>query len=134
MLISRVEVTRASDLGHFDNALPSKVHVDDDVYLWRNANVVCFDLDSKVCLDEGIDELAECCGAGEAVAEWTARLVDSARAMNGSARFEQALAARLSLLTIAISVVVCVIKYVIGGGEGLLLEFRFKETNIIVKQ
>ncbi len=27
-----------------------------------------------VCLDEGIDELAEFCGAGKAVAEWTSRL------------------------------------------------------------
>ena len=41
--------------------------------MWRNANAVCFDVDSTVCVDEGIDELAEFCGAGEAVAEWTAR-------------------------------------------------------------
>ncbi|KAF4356980.1 hypothetical protein F8388_015956 [Cannabis sativa] len=46
--------------------------------LWRNANAVCFDVDSTVCVDEGIDELAEFCGAGKAVAEWTAR------AMSGS--------------------------------------------------
>lgn len=26
-----------------------------------------------MCIDEGIDELAEFCGAGKAVAEWTAR-------------------------------------------------------------
>ena len=36
---------------------------------------MCFDVDSTVCIDEGIDELAEFCGAGKAVAEWTARLV-----------------------------------------------------------
>jgi phosphoserine phosphatase len=41
--------------------------------LWKNANAVCFDVDSTVCLDEGIDELAEFCGAGKAVAEWTSR-------------------------------------------------------------
>ena len=35
---------------------------------------MCFDVDSTVCIDEGIDELAEFCGAGRAVAEWTARL------------------------------------------------------------
>lgn len=29
-----------------------------------------------MCLDEGIDELAEYCGAGKAVAEWTARSID----------------------------------------------------------
>lgn len=41
--------------------------------IWRSADAVCFDVDSTVCLDEGIDELAEFCGAGKAVAEWTAR-------------------------------------------------------------
>ena len=41
--------------------------------VWQNADAVCFDVDSTVCLDEGIDELAEFCGAGKAVAEWTAR-------------------------------------------------------------
>lgn len=39
--------------------------------IWRNADAVCFDVDSTVCKDEGIDELAEFCGAGEAVAAWT---------------------------------------------------------------
>ncbi|KAG5234056.1 3-PHOSPHOSERINE PHOSPHATASE family protein [Salix suchowensis] len=90
----------ASGLGHFDNTLPSKVVIttfllfDEMVYilqLWRSADAVCFDVDSTVCLDEGIDELAEFCGAGKAVAEWTAR------AMGGSVPFEEALAARLSL-------------------------------------
>ncbi|ERN05212.1 hypothetical protein AMTRI_Chr08g166540 [Amborella trichopoda] len=59
--------------------------------VWRSVDAVCFDVDSTVCLDEGIDELAAFCGAGEVVAQWTAR------AMNGSVRFEDALAARLSL-------------------------------------
>ncbi|XP_027156042.1 phosphoserine phosphatase, chloroplastic-like isoform X2 [Coffea eugenioides] len=54
-------------------------------------------LPSKVCLDEGIDELAEFCGAGKAVAEWTAR------AMSGSIPFEDALAARLSLFNPSIA-------------------------------
>lgn len=39
----------------------------------RNADAVCFDVDSTVILDEGIDELADFCGAGKAVAEWTAK-------------------------------------------------------------
>lgn len=43
------------------------------VDVWRGANAVCFDVDSTVCIDEGIDELADFCGAGKAVAEWTAR-------------------------------------------------------------
>ncbi|PSR89121.1 Phosphoserine phosphatase [Actinidia chinensis var. chinensis] len=60
-------------------------------------SAVCFDVDSTVCLDEGIDELAEFCGAGKAVAEWTAR------AMSGSVPFEEALAARLSLFKPSLS-------------------------------
>jgi hypothetical protein len=39
----------------------------------RKTDAVCFDVDSTVCLDEGIDELADFCGAGQAVAEWTAK-------------------------------------------------------------
>jgi len=39
----------------------------------RSADAVCFDVDSTVILDEGIDELADFCGAGKAVAEWTAK-------------------------------------------------------------
>ena len=64
---------------------------------WKSADAVCFDVDSTVCLDEGIDELAEFCGAGKAVAEWTAR------AMSGSVPFEDALAARLSLFNPSLS-------------------------------
>lgn len=43
--------------------------------LWRDVNAVCFDVDSTVCIDEGIDEFAEFCGAGKAVAEWTSRFI-----------------------------------------------------------
>lgn len=92
--------------------------------LWRNADAVCFDVDSTVCLDEGIDELAEFCGAGKAVAEWTSRLESAikiasffcivkfwsliavlilSRAMSGSVPFEEALAARLSLFNPSLS-------------------------------
>jgi phosphoserine phosphatase len=53
---------------------------------------VCFDVDSTVCTDEGIDELAAFCGAGEAVAALTAS------AMGGSVPFQDALAARLDLI------------------------------------
>ncbi|XP_050223288.1 phosphoserine phosphatase, chloroplastic isoform X2 [Mercurialis annua] len=78
---------------HFDNRLASKEVLE----LWRSADAVCFDVDSTVCLDEGIDELAEFCGAGNAVAEWTAK------AMSGSVPFEEALAARLSLFKPSLS-------------------------------
>lgn len=39
---------------------------------WCNADALCFDVDSTVCLDEGINELADFYGVGRAVAEWTA--------------------------------------------------------------
>ncbi|KAL6622781.1 hypothetical protein ACP70R_032660 [Stipagrostis hirtigluma subsp. patula] len=58
---------------------------------WCNADAVCFDVDNTVYSDEGIDELADFCGAGQAVAEWTAK------AMAGSVVFEEALATCLSL-------------------------------------
>lgn len=45
----------------------------DVLEVWKKADAVCFDVDSTVCEDEGIDELAAFCGAGEAVAAWTAR-------------------------------------------------------------
>ncbi|CAM6018239.1 unnamed protein product [Sphagnum balticum] len=69
------------------------------VALWRHAQAVCFDVDSTVCEDEGIDELAAFCGAGEAVAAWTAR------AMGGSVPFESALAARLALFQPSVTTV-----------------------------
>lgn len=41
--------------------------------LWRSADAVCFDVDSTVCTDEGIDELAAYCGKGDEVAAWTTK-------------------------------------------------------------
>ena len=38
--------------------------------IWRTADAVCFDVDSTVVEEEGIDELAEFCGVGEAVRQW----------------------------------------------------------------
>jgi len=55
-------------------------------------DAVCFDVDSTVCTDEGIDELAAYLGKGEEVAAWTAK------AMGGGIPFEEALAARLGIM------------------------------------
>ncbi|KAL9233212.1 hypothetical protein vseg_008236 [Gypsophila vaccaria] len=85
---SPIQLIEASTKILFDNTLPSKEVLD----LWRYVEAVCFDGDSTVCIDEGIDDFAEFCGAGKAVAEWTSR------AMNGSVTFQEALAARLSLI------------------------------------
>ncbi|XP_010459495.1 PREDICTED: phosphoserine phosphatase, chloroplastic-like [Camelina sativa] len=88
-----VQPQELSALGHEGNVVPSNEILD----LWESVEAVCFDVDSTVCVDEGIDELAEFCGAGKAVAEWTAR------AMGGSVPFEEALAARLSLFKPSLS-------------------------------
>ncbi|KAA0057993.1 phosphoserine phosphatase [Cucumis melo var. makuwa] len=92
-IAASVQPIEGPTLSKFNNTSPSKEVLE----LWRSANAVCFDVDSTVCVDEGIDELADFCGAGEAVAEWTAR------AMGGSVPFEDALAARLSLFNPSLS-------------------------------
>lgn len=38
--------------------------------IWREADCVCFDVDSTVCIDEAIDELATFLHVGVEVAEW----------------------------------------------------------------
>lgn len=43
--------------------------------IFQRAQAVCFDVDSTVIQDEGIDVLAAHNGAGDAVAEWTKRLL-----------------------------------------------------------
>ncbi|CAH2222731.1 phosphoserine phosphatase [Pelobates cultripes] len=60
--------------------------------IFRSADAVCFDVDSTVIKEEGIDELAKFCGVGDAVAEMTRR------AMGGSLTFRAALSERLSLI------------------------------------
>ncbi|KAG8451791.1 hypothetical protein GDO86_003837 [Hymenochirus boettgeri] len=60
--------------------------------IFRSADAVCFDVDSTVIKEEGIDELAKFCGVGDAVAEMTRR------AMGGSLTFRAALTERLALI------------------------------------
>ncbi|GMH41969.1 hypothetical protein BSKO_09888 [Bryopsis sp. KO-2023] len=68
-------------------------HPSDEVLtIWREAQAVCFDVDSTLCEDESIDELAAFLGAGEKVAELTNR------AMGGSMKFEEALKLRLDCM------------------------------------
>lgn len=62
------------------------------VEVWKKADCVCFDFDSTVCMEEGIDVLAEFCGAGEEVSALTKR------AMEGGMKYEESLAARLKLM------------------------------------
>jgi len=58
----------------------------------KMADAICFDVDSTVIQDEGINMLADFCGASDAVAELTRR------AMGGNMPFEEALKARLDLI------------------------------------
>ena len=60
--------------------------------LLRTAKAVCFDVDSTVILDEGIDVLAAFAGVGAQVAALTAS------AMGGNVPFEIALAKRLDII------------------------------------
>ncbi|GFZ17007.1 3-phosphoserine phosphatase [Actinidia rufa] len=84
LITARINPVRASCMRHQSPSVPPYtphlvqwkaqllVPAKEVLQLWQNADAVCFDVDSTVCLDEGIDELAEFCGAGKAVAEWTA--------------------------------------------------------------
>ena len=87
------------------------------ITILRRTDAVCFDVDSTVIDEEGIDVLADHNGAGEAVSEWTRKYVISymyvciycmyvfiiiniytCRAMGGQVLFHDALAARLDLI------------------------------------
>lgn len=72
--------------GHVGNAVE---HAMASLY---KANAVCFDVDSTVIAEEGIDVLAAFLGKGEAVAALTRQ------AMEGGMAFQDALKARLDLL------------------------------------
>ncbi|CAH0715367.1 unnamed protein product, partial [Brenthis ino] len=60
--------------------------------VFRTADCVCFDVDSTVIQDEGIDELAKFCGKGDEVKRLTAE------AMGGSMTFQEALKKRLDII------------------------------------
>jgi len=73
-------------------AAPKKIDEAQARHLFGRAQAVCFDVDSTVITEEGIDVLAEFKGAGAAVAELTKK------AMGGTVLFQDALAARLELI------------------------------------
>ncbi|CAD7089357.1 unnamed protein product [Hermetia illucens] len=58
----------------------------------NNSDIVCFDVDSTVIREEGIDELARYCGKGTEVARLTKE------AMKGSVTFQDALKLRLDII------------------------------------
>ncbi|XP_068232892.1 phosphoserine phosphatase isoform X1 [Palaemon carinicauda] len=60
--------------------------------IWRSADAVCFDVDSTVITDEGLDQLGKFCGKAEEVKKLTIQ------AMQGGMDFRDALRARLNLI------------------------------------
>lgn len=60
--------------------------------IWKKSDAVCFDVDSTVCCDEAIDELAKYAGKSKEVSEITKS------AMMGGANFREALARRLNII------------------------------------
>ncbi|KAK4749614.1 hypothetical protein SAY87_027063 [Trapa incisa] len=123
-ITASIQTVQAETMDRFDNTSPTKEVLD----LWRGADAVCFDVDSTVCIDEGIDELADFCGAGKAVAEWTAR------AMGGSVPFEEALAARLSLFSPTLSQVQDFLEKkpprISPGIDELITKLKANETDV----
>ena len=60
--------------------------------IWCQADAVCFDVDSTLVTIEGLNCLAEYCGVGEEVKQWTTR------AMGGSMSFQESLKTRLNIV------------------------------------
>lgn len=70
----------------------STMNKDEVKKIWRHADAVCFDVDSTVVQEEGIDELAKFCGKGEQVSQLTKK------AMGGNSDFREALTTRLNII------------------------------------
>jgi len=60
--------------------------------IWKFADCVCFDVDSTVCRDEGIDDLGDFCGKGDDVAKITNE------AMSGKMNYNESLKLRLGII------------------------------------
>lgn len=66
---------------------------------WRSVDAVCFDVDSTVITDEGLDQLGAFCGKSEEVQKLTVQ------AMHGGIEFRDALRARLNLIRPSLEIV-----------------------------
>lgn len=90
--VAQLPAAATANMSSLDTQIIDETPLERTKRIWRNADAVCFDIDSTVCQDEAIDELAAYLGVGEAVANVTRS------AMNGNARFRDALAARLQVM------------------------------------
>lgn len=79
-------------MAHFSNKTFEGQNVPKAIEALARADAVCFDVDSTVIQEEGIDVLAASLGKFEEVSAWTTK------AMNGNTKFEDALAARLDII------------------------------------
>lgn len=66
------------------NSTSTLASIENAKFLLLKAQAVCFDVDSTVIQDEGIDVLAAHNGAGEAVAEWTKRYASDSHRVGDS--------------------------------------------------
>ncbi|RCV39173.1 hypothetical protein SETIT_8G202200v2 [Setaria italica] len=126
LVAAALEVSKDGGTAVLANRQPSKGVIE----TLQNADAVCFDVDSTVIQDEGIDELADFCGAGKAVAEWTAK------AMTGTVPFEEALAARLSLIKPSLSQIEeCLVKRpprISPGMADLVKKLKANNTDVFL--
>jgi len=79
-------------MSHFSNGKLEGKNIASAMEALAKADAVCFDVDSTVIQEEGIDVLADSLGKGKEVSAWTLK------AMEGDTKFEDALAARLDII------------------------------------
>uniref|UniRef100_A0A336MB05 Phosphoserine phosphatase n=1 Tax=Culicoides sonorensis TaxID=179676 RepID=A0A336MB05_CULSO len=82
----------AQNLGQKYSMEQFNKNVSQAVEILKATQVVCFDVDSTVIKEEGIDELAKFCGKGKEVQELTKE------AMGGAMSFQEALDRRLNII------------------------------------
>ena len=71
----------------------SKTNITSIKQVLRKADAVCFDVDSTICVDEAIDELAHHLGVGAQVADLTRKAMNS-----GKVEFRDSLQMRLDAM------------------------------------
>lgn len=103
-------------------------NVEHAMAMLAKADAVCFDVDSTVIDEEGIDVLADTLGKGPEVAAWTVK------AMDGNIKFEDALAARLEIIKPSKSdIASCLEKHPLRlspGVESLIVALHKRGTHV----
>lgn len=84
--------TTKTTAGTADSLAPKLKQPELAAKLIKQSHIICFDVDSTVIVEEGIDELAQFCGKGEEVARVTKE------AMGGAMTFQDALTIRLNII------------------------------------